>query len=130
MNTPALTRAVSVIAVSACLAASAVLAGCSSAGVGGASGPATPATGTPTSDRVTPASGLGSCSAYPGAKSCYFIAVTATGSQSFHGTETVPNQQACTGVLAADASANGGRCTAERSGVPDRPERWRVHRLP
>ncbi len=34
--------------------------------------------------------------------------MTASGAQNFHGTDTVPNQQACGSVLAQDASANGG----------------------
>jgi hypothetical protein len=53
-------------------------------------------------------SALASCSSYPGAKSCYFLTVTAAGAQAFHGTDTIPNLEPCGAVLSHDAASNAG----------------------
>lgn len=95
MNIPVL--AARVAAVSFTVMIGAWLAGCSSGGATSGGAPAATA----------PAGGaLSSCSSYPGAKSCHFITVTAAGAQTFHGTDTVPNQQACSSVLAQNSSSH------------------------
>jgi len=108
------TRAARVVAVLVAIVIGATLAGCASGGNGSGPNGAGPTSHGSGSGGVGSGSGgssgavLSSCSSYPGAKSCNFITVSATGAQAFHGTDTVPNQQICASVLTQNASANGG----------------------